>query len=284
MPAPFINRGQILLLISAFMLCVNNHPAFAQIAISPLRTVMTPEHPETQFTISNPTQRLMEARVSLIDLSASTTGYKPASPTAKAKISAAPWLIVSPVSFTLEPGQRQQITVHMRSSLPPPKVEHRSHLYIETNPARKNIYPIKDGGLALDVSLGVSVPIILRPRQSVKATNQGRDLQVQFTDTKLLRTKENMIKINTNLRYGPLENSLFGKINIFHKSKRAPFVTKELVTIENIAAYTDNDHRSVSLPLGLQTLPPGELLISYEGVAEYEGTVFGKKHYSVGEE
>ena len=106
--------------------------ASADIDISPLRHVLTEETREATISISNPSQRILSGQVSWLDLVATPTGYAPADVAMRRRLSAAPYLTVSPAYFRLEPGARITITLKLKEGTQPPPGERRSHLLIET--------------------------------------------------------------------------------------------------------------------------------------------------------
>ncbi len=236
--------------------------------LSPLRQVLSAENPSARFTVSNPSDRIMDARVSWVDLAATQTGYEPAAPELRAELSAAPWLVVSPADFRLKPGARQLVTVQIKRGAKLPKGERRSHLLIETEASRTPIRKASTG-LQVDVGLGMSAPVILR---------NGGKAAAKIAGVKLLRDDEGLLMLETEISPEG-EWSSFGRIvTTFtpHGGER------ELLGVrENVAGFTGVPTRRVTIPFGFLSLGAGELKVRYEGAAEFEGVVFDERAFDV---
>lgn len=243
-------------------------PAAAEIIVSPLRQVITREAPLAVYEVSNVSDRIIDGRIGWTDLSAVATGYEPASPSARAQLSAAPYLVVSPARFRLEPGKRTKVAVRLKKGAAIPAGERRSHLLIETTPVRT---PLRraGGGLEVDVGLGISTPVILRSGLSAPA--------VAFAQTKLVRDGEGLLELQTSLsRSG--KYSAYGRIVAVMESNGA---RKTIAEVDNVALHVDAPLRMLTLPLGETALPPGLLTLRYVGSAEYENRVFAEKSFEI---
>jgi hypothetical protein len=241
----------------------------ADMGLAPLRHVLSPEHPTAEFVVSNPSDRIVEGRVTWIDLAALETGYGPANPELRSGLSAAPYLIVSPAHFRLKPGGRQTITVALRKSAAPPQGERRSHLLIETEAARTALRKASDSGLQVDVGLGMSAPVILR---------NGGEAKAKISDVRLLRDDDGMLMLETTVT--PTGNwSSYGRLVVTFEPKGGQ---KELLGVrDNVAGFTDSAQRKVTIPFGFVSLGEGELVVRYEGAAEFEGRVFDRRAFDV---
>lgn len=242
--------------------------ASAEIVVSPLRQVVTRQAPVATYEISNVSDRIIEGRVDWVDLSAVESGYAPASAAARAGLSAAPFFVVSPARFRLEPGKRTKVTVRLKNGAAVPAGERRSHLLFETTPVRT---PLRrtGGGLEVDVGLGVSTPVILRGGLAAPS--------VSFAETKLVRDAEGFLELETVLaRSG--KYSAFGRLVAVMKSNGS---TRTIAEIENVALHFDAARRKLTLPLEETTLPPGFLTLRYEGAAEFDGRIFAEKTFEI---
>lgn len=243
-------------------------PAAAEIIVSPLRQVITRQAPAAVYEVSNVSDRIIDGRIGWTDLSAIAAGYEPASAAARAQLSAAPYLIVSPARFRLEPGKRTKVTVRLKKGAVIPAGERRSHLLIETTPVRT---PLRrtGGGLEVDVSLGVSTPVILRSGLTPPV--------VAFAQTKLVRDSEGLLELQTSLsRSG--KYSAFGRLVAVMEEDGAK---KTIAEIDNVALHVDAPLRTLTLPLGESALPPGLLTLRYVGSAEFESRVFAEKSFEI---
>lgn len=243
-------------------------PAAAEIVVSPLRQVVTREAPTAVYEISNVSDRIIDGRVGWTDLAAVETGYRPASPAIRARLSAAPYLVVSPARFRLEPGKRVKVTVRLKKGAAIPAGERRSHLLFETTPVRT---PLRraGGGLEVDVGLGVSTPVLLRG--GIVAP------EVSFSATRLLRDKDGLLELQTTLKRSG-RYSAFGKLTASLTERGA---TRQIAIIENVALHVDAEGRRLTLPIGEAALPSGTLTLRYVGAAEYDGRVFAEKSFEI---
>ncbi len=245
-------------------------PARADINLSPLRHVISAKEPSAVFTVSNPSSRILDGRISWIDLAAAEDGYEPASADLRSNLSAAPFLVVSPADFRLEPGARIEVTVRLKEGATPPRGERRSHLLIETAAARTSIRKASQNGLQIDIGLGVSAPVILRGAGKASAV---------IGDTKLLRDEAGLLVLSTAIEQQG-GHSAYGRLVVRHKPSGKGKVL-DLGVRENVAAYTDGPPRRFETPLGKIHLPEGELEVRYEGRAEYEGRVFDSRLFDI---
>ena len=258
-------RTVLIGLVAAAMLAA---PARAEIVISPLRQVLTKNRPVAVYEIANASDRIVDGRVGWIDLSAIETGYADAAPAARAALSAAPYLVVSPARIRLEPGKRAVVTVRLKKGAVIPAGERRSHLLIETTPVRT---PLRraGGGLEVDVELGMSTPVILRGGAAAPS--------VSFAETRLVRDSEGLLEIETTLsRAG--RYSAYGHLTA--EMKRGG-ETAALAEIRNIALHVDANARRLTIPLGQNALPAGLLTLRYIGDAEYAGRAFAEKTFEI---
>ncbi|MEQ8179805.1 MAG: hypothetical protein RIC52_14835 [Amphiplicatus sp.] len=249
------------------LLClVASLPARAEIALAPLRQVITEEARTVTYRLSNPSRRIVEGRVSWIDMVATETGYAPASAEDRSRISAAPYLTVWPAFFKLEPGASATITVAARGTIP--NGERRSHLLIETGAARTPLR--RAGGLELDIGLGVSTPVVLRGGEG--------EARARIGDTRLLRDRGGLLELSTTVMPDG-DFSAYGRLNVRLTSRDGDVI--DLASLDNAAAWNDAERRRFSLPLGVNYLPPGVLEIVYAGRAEFDGRVFARRSFEV---
>jgi hypothetical protein len=242
--------------------------AGAEFAVSPLRQVITRQNPVGIYEISNSSDRILEARIGWIDLSATENGYAEATAAARPALSAAPYLVVSPARLRLEPGKRAKVTVRIKKGAHLPPGERRSHLLIETTPVRT---PLRraGGGLEADVELGVSTPVILRNGFAAPA--------VSIAQTRLVRDADGMLELETALsRTG--RYSAFGRLTAV---MIADGRTRQLAEIANVPIHFDAAARRLRVPLSAGTLPAGVLNLRYVGAVEYEGRVFAEKKFEI---
>ena len=258
------------LAIFSLILAIAPSAAFADMELSPLRQVISLETPVGSFVVSNPSDRLLEGRVTWIDLAATETGYAPASTEARPALSAAPYLTVSPAFFRIEPGKRVTVTVALKDGVRIPRGERRSHLLIETAASRTPIRKASNSGLQVDVGLGMSAPVLLRSDGSA-----GADI----TAAKLLRDKDSMLSLQVRLSPSG-DHSAYGRL-VADFVKDGARETTILNVRSNVASYIDAPIRIVDLPLGVSELGAGKLTLRYVGEGEYSGRLFDEMTYTI---
>lgn len=224
--------------------------ARAELLVAPLRQVITAKEPMARYRISNPSARIVEARIDWIDLKATPEGYAPAGAAERARFSAAPYLIVSPARLRLEPGGHAEVVVRLKKGVSIPAGERRSHLLIETEPARTPLRRASTG-LEVDVGLGVSTPVIVRGGYSAPA--------LSFEQSRLVRDQDGLLGFETTLR-GEGKYSAYGRIEAKLESGDRSTV---LASAANVAVYPDSGSRKITLPLALEALPAGRMTVTY---------------------
>ena len=254
------------LLCASFLLSAPQ--ARAGITISPLRAVLTEESRSIEISVRNSSQQLLDADISLIDLAATPEGYAAPLPRQRDEVSATPWLVVSPTTFSLEPGAQQTVTLHFRDDKTAPTREYRSHLFIETVPTRGNVHAISahaigpdtNTGLALDARMAISIPIMVRPA--------GLALpKVLLKDPKLVRSDNGSLGFAARLtlpKSAP-HRSVHGAVKIIHTPTRPGEAKLPTRILENVVIYPDAGSRKVTIPLGQDDIQPGELQLVWEG-------------------
>lgn len=262
-------------LLIVFLAALSASPARAELAVSPLRQILTPENPVATYRVSNPSSRIVEGRASWRDLTATEAGYLPATAGEREALSAAPFLTVTPASFRLEPGASAAITVAMRDAsqfegLKKP-LERRSHLLVQSRAIRT---PLRKagGGLELDIGLGVTTPVVLRAGPGAAKARIG--------DTRLLRAPDGMLELETVIEPGGAF-SAYGRLDILMTAKDEDGPPRLLASIDNAAAWLDAPRRRYATPLGVRALPAGVMEIRYVGLAEFEGQVFATRAFDI---
>ncbi|MEO1251640.1 MAG: hypothetical protein AAFW81_04750 [Pseudomonadota bacterium] len=244
--------------------------ARADVTIAPLRQVLDSENTEARFVVSNPSERIVSGEVSWIDLTATETGYADATPSARQRMSAAPWLALSPAQFELSPGERIEVSVRLREGAKPPPGERRSHLLVVSAPARTLLRKAGHIGLQVDIGAGVSTPVLLRGDGAADVT---------IGETQLLRDTDGLLLLSTTI-VSSGEHSAFGSLTVEFNADGAQ-APQRLAARDNVAAYIDATERRFELPLGFFSLGAGELTIRYEGADEYNGRLFDERSFRI---
>ncbi|MEM1193498.1 MAG: fimbria/pilus periplasmic chaperone [Pseudomonadota bacterium] len=257
--------------------------ARAQFVIEPLRAVLTEETQSAAFTLVNTADRLLHVDVSMVDLEATLEGYRPAQPDHRTAVSAAPWLTLYPATLTLEPGERQTIRVDLRTDQPQPHGhERRTHLYVEASPPRAGVRKVSDRGIGLDLGVGVSVPVLVRPSGALNHAPPS-EKPVRFEDTSLVRGADGSILLTSTLTSGAEDvdlaarprRSVYGAICVAGAAGTAK------ACLQNIALYPDAPGRRITLDLKTDALGPGLYRLTYEGRAEDGGRALARENFRV---
>ncbi|MEM8934988.1 MAG: hypothetical protein AAGC77_01110 [Pseudomonadota bacterium] len=244
--------------------------------LAPLRAVITADTREAKFVISNPARRIIDGRASWVDLTATEQGYAPASADERQTLSAAPLLSLSPAYFRLKPGERTEITVTLKDGARLPKGELRSHLLIEANALRTPIRKAGGEGLQVDLSVGVSAPVMVRGAGSAAA---------QFANTELVRDDEGFLVLSTAIQ-ALGDHSAYGRIVASFTPAPTAFGQQALSERilgqrANVAAFPDTEYRRVDVPLGAISLGAGKLTLRFEGAAEFHGRIFAERSFAI---
>jgi P pilus assembly chaperone PapD len=243
--------------------------AGAQLTVSPLRQVITPGQPVVVYRVSNASNRIIEGRVSWIDLKATEAGYATATAAERDRMSAAPYLAVWPATFRLEPGGVAAVTVRLRKERQPPAGERRSHLLFQTEAVRT---PLRRAGgdLELDVGLGISTPVLIR--------GAGLDARATIGETRLLRAADGSLEIETHVSAESAATP-YGAIEFYLGEPGAK--PRLIARAANVSAFIDAPRRRVTAALGVEQLPAGDFEIRFVGDAEYRGQVFARRRFEI---
>lgn len=253
-------------LLSATLACLAAPALASEIALAPLRQVLTAESPKATFRLTNPTDRILEARVSWIDLAATAEGYARATPKQRAQISAAPFLILRPAFVRLEPGRDAEIEVSLKPGMKIPPGERRSHMLIEIDAQRSPLRRI--GGLEVDIGLAVSAPVLLRGKGEAAAT---------IGNTRFGRTPDGLLEVVAAVEPQGA-HSAYGRLVATFASAEGK---REVGETRNVAAFPDAKERRVNVRLDTARLPAGVLTLDYVGEGEFEGRVFASRRFTV---
>ncbi len=256
--------------VFAFLLALSTFgpSAASEFSIAPLRTVISAEQPAAAFRIANPTDRILEVRMSWIDLAATPEGYETATAKQRASLSAAPYLTLKPAYARIEPGGAATVAIALKKGAKPPPGERRSHLLVETGAARTPLR--KTFGLELDIGLGVSAPVILRGGSGAAGARIGA--------TRFLRSPEGALLLETSIEPDGAYSAYGRLVADYLAPGQSP---KRLGEIRNVSAFTDAKRRVYSIPLNASELPAGRLRVTFAGDEEFKGRVFVAREFVV---
>ena len=190
--------------------------AAAEISVTPLRQVLQNSNDSARYEISNASDRIVDVKINWIDLTATETGYRPASASERANISAAPHLKLQPAFVSLQPGGRASVTVGYNPNAGSfPQEERRSHLLFSTKAVRTSLRKA-GGGLKADAGLNISTPVIMR--------RPGRAPKAEIDSVRLLRNEEGLLDLEAKIALRSAI-SAFGKVAIYFRPDGAPQAT-----------------------------------------------------------
>ena len=254
--------------------------AAAHILVTPLRVVVTETGREAVVEIRNQSDRLLDISLSWIELSVSPAGaYSPATPDAIQTGSASPFLSVTPRRAVIAPDETIRAIIRLEAP-EAPAGERRSHLLIETAAPETTVRNASIASVPLDMSLGVSIPVLLRGR------GRAPSAVIETAFFKRRATGE-LVLAAAVARDG--DYSAFGAFRALWRPTEASLTEGEaadgetavLGEIENFAVYAETPLRRVELPLGRDELDGGVLELVYEGRGEYAGRVFARRLFTI---
>ena len=267
-----LDRSAIISTVAGFLaLFATNGTAVAELSISPLRQVIDSKNREVSFEVSNPSSRTVDIRANWIDLKATKFGYAPAEQDQRSRLSAAPYLIVEPARFRLQPGDRRHVTIKLRPGAKTDQKERRSHLLLTTEAQREPL--IKTSGLQADIGLGVSVPVILR--------NRRLRAKAAISEAALTRDEIGNLQLEAEISRKSAV-SPYGRLEVDFVSQTGAKVDGiPTVKLENVAVHFDIQSQVFEIPLKVEQFPPGVLTLRYIGSSEYEGREFASKKFEI---
>ncbi len=244
--------------------------AHAEIQVTPLRQVLGETARTGVYEISNPSARTIDVEVSWVDLVATERGYAPADAQTRARSSAAPYLVVSPTHFTLEPGKRESLFVALRRGVEPLPGERRSHLKIAAR-AERSLIRRAGGGVQLDLDMAISTPVIVRGGEARASAAIGT--------TRLVRDEDGSLALETDIAVSG-EYSAYGRLSVLF-TRDARRKAREIARLNNIAVYPDTERRRVRIPLGRKEFGEGVLTVRFDGDAEFAGEEFDARSFAL---
>ena len=260
---------RLIIILFAIMWTSLQGSAVAEVFVTPLRALISKDQPTATFSVSNPSDRLIEVQAEWIDMAASPRGYEPIHGPDRARISAAPYLIMSPSRVRLKPGERTDISVALNEKMAINFQERRSHVVFTAAAVRTPLRKTS-GGLMADIDLAVSVPVIVR---TIPAASISR-----FRNTHLGRDKRGNLTVETSLKRSGTA-SLYGELVAeFTASDDKSRVSARL---DNVSVHFDTDEIDVSLSLGVVQLPAGNMALTYVGQSEYQGSILARKSFAI---
>lgn len=227
----------VLLLLAAFPSWARN----AQTMLVPTRIVM--EHRDRQFTavVKNVGDAVGDYTLELVDMKMREDGaVVPYEAGETPQYSAIPYLHVAPRSFTLKPGEYQNVRLMLRKPENLAEGEYRAHLLVrivdrspETAPA-----PGEHSAIAVKMTLAITIPVIVRTGNTAAT--------VAIDQPKLTRDPAGKPAVTLYLtRSG--NRSVMGDIAVTcSQAAGGPRVIK---TVYGVPVYRTLERRFVSVPL-----------------------------------
>lgn len=249
--------------------------ALAHLLVSPLRAAITPDAETAEVEIRNQSERSIKVRASWIELRAEPDGgyTEPERAAPLRDMAASPFLTAAPTEQWLSAGEafKVKLTVTDRDAWAGGQ-EKRSHLLIESLPARSALRRVSTFDVPLDLILGVSVPVLIKP--------DGKPAKAKIDAAAFTRQGDGDLALEATLR-SKSRLSPYGAFEVFWRPE-AGAAPLELAVIENVAVYQDaGGERRVLAPLGYGSFPGGFIDAKFVGRGEYDGVLFDERSFRI---
>lgn len=175
-------------------------------------------------------------------------------------------VVFAPRQVTLVPNGRQNIRLSLRRPADLPPGEYRAHLLFSEVPEDpKDARNDKDMGFSLQVTVGVSIPVIVR--------NGVAGGAVVLSNPSLERA-EGSQSLRVDLNHAKGAGSVYGRVVVFSGDRQVGIVN-------NVALYPEMGKRVVTVPLSAEIPAGSSVRIAYEGGAEYAGRTLSEKNITI---
>ncbi len=251
-------------------------PARADLLVSPLRVVLTPDAPRARVRISNqsPAERIV--RVRLIDLAATETGgYRPPSLAERDAISAARYVELDGTDFVLPPRTDVETVVRLRADdLPTSFDERRVHLLVESAAPSAGIRRTSGrlADLSLDMASGVSLPVLVRERGSIAP-------ETAITSAAFRRDPDGRLQLRATLSADGPHSPTGALVVTWRAAGEAE--PRRVGRLSNVAVYRETPTRRFDVGLEEGDYADGRLAVTYLGAEEFAGVSFAERIFDV---
>ncbi|MGF1454424.1 MAG: molecular chaperone [Alphaproteobacteria bacterium] len=247
--------------------------ASAGILITPQRVVFAEGDRSSEVVINNVSDKTLVYRLSWFHLRMGENGrYVKYDPETEQFPHADALVRFSPRQVTLAPGQSQTVRLVLRRKSDLAQGEYRSHLLFQAIPRIDPNQTTDEEGIQmrLQLLLGFSIPVIVRVGQlNVVAGMTGTRIEAG-PDGDL------MLKVDVS-REGAA--SPYGRLRALWRAVGED--PRQIGIVNNVAVFPEISTRRVEFPLSDRPTGPGQLLVRYEGLDEYDGQVFAEQAFRV---
>ncbi len=247
--------------------------ASAGLLITPQRVVFGEGDRSTEVVVNNVTDKTFVYRLSWFHLRMGENGrYVKYDPETEQFPNADDLVRFSPRQVTLAPGQSQTVRLVLRRKASLPDGEYRSHLLFQAIPRiEPNEDPDGEGvQMRLQLLLGFSIPVIVRVGQLDAVAGMGGTRIEAGPDGDLI------LKVDVSRRGNA---SPYGRVRALWRG--ATGEPRQIGIMNNVAIFPEIVTRKIELPLEGRPAGPGQLLVRYEGLEEYDGEVFAEQAFRV---
>jgi fimbrial chaperone protein len=257
----------------ALFLTIFVQDARADLLISPLRVVFEGRERSKVVNVVNNSDKTRTYRVEWVEKQIDENGnYTDIQPDAN-YIGASNLLRYSPRQITLAPGEKQAIRMALRKPGDLKDGEYRSHILfkqlanIEDEQAQASGPAIK-----LFVNVSISIPVVIRHGDTA--------INASLKSIQLTKNEENEDGFQVRLNRESGNVSAYGTVSVYDPQDTNRL--KPLALLNNVALYTEVDHRNIFIPLE-NPLPTNlkQVLVVYEGRDEYDNKDFAQQLYTL---
>ncbi|MFU2508074.1 MAG: fimbrial biogenesis chaperone [Pseudoalteromonas prydzensis] len=245
--------------------------ALANLLISPTRVTFDERQRSAKVTVINNSDEQRTYRVIWSEKQAlSGGGYNNLAQVTANSLS--PMTRLSPKQVTLAPGEKQTVKIAIRKPKGLQPGEYRSHLLFQALP---NENKEQKSGIQINMIMSFSIPVIYR--------EQPEQPKVTITQANIIKNA-NQTKPQIQVQLQRHNNfSSYGKLSAYIKT--ASGEQEKIAEISNLSVYPEVDTVTATLSLFKDKQLPknAELLLDYQGTAEYKAIDFASYTLAIGE-
>lgn len=251
-------------------------PSLANIMLAPKRVVFEGRTRSATVVVLNTSRQTKSYNLGWKMVKADENGKPVPATLDESAQSVSKMVVFSPRRVTIEPNGRQTVRLSLRRPADLPMGEYRGHLVFSATEAsheRQDFGKVGKGiALALNIGIGMSIPIIVRQGEV------GLD-NVQIADAQLAADDKGGQFLNVTLTRKVNEGaSAYGNMRAYTKGDGK---NQTIATSPNLSFYPDQPKRVIKMAL-TSPVPAGtKIYISYDGSEEYNGQVFAEKEIMV---
>ncbi len=252
----------------------------ANLTISPLRIIFEGRQRAAEVMLLNLSQEENTYRVGWIYNKMNETGqYERVEESLTPGHDTADFVLFSPRQVTIPPSGRQKVRLSLRRPPDLPDGEYRAHMIFQKLPKEGGEpsigTPEKGMRISMNVVLGFSIPVIVR---------QGEyDAQITMSNPRFIPVPEAKgdkprLELELN-RTG--KHSTLGRVIVTWDQATNP--GKRIGILNNVSIFPEMKKRIIRIQLNENSIPSGNLTVSYVGDGPQRGIIFSEMAIPVGQ-